>query len=79
MGAYRGGTDPQIDLAIRHHNAVQQLIEQPLDQPANFDSSLSELAQVSEAMHQDNGLAAQMPFQQKPAQTMPAPLAPATR
>jgi flagellum-specific ATP synthase len=79
MGAYRAGTDPQIDLAIRHHNAVQQLIEQPLDQPANFDSSLSELAQLSEAMLQDNGPAAQMPFQQKPSQTMPVPLAPATR
>ena len=79
MGAYRAGTDPQIDLASRHHNAVHQLIEQPLDQPANFDSSLTELAQVSEAMQQDTGPATQMPFQQKPQQTMPAPMAPATR
>ena len=79
MGAYRAGTDPQIDLAIRHHKAVHELIEQPLDQPADFDGSVTELARVSETMQQDSGTAAQMPLSQKPAQTMPAPLAPATR
>ncbi len=79
MGAYRAGTDPQIDLAIRHHKAVHELIEQPLDQPADFGGSVTELARVSETMQQDSGTAAQMPLSQKPAQTMPAPLAPATR
>ena len=79
MGAYRAGTDPKIDLSIRHHQAVYELIEQPLDQPADFAGSLSELARVSGAMQQDNGAAAQMPLQQNMAQTMPAPLAPAAR
>lgn len=79
MGAYRAGTDPQIDLAIRHHSAVHELIEQPLGQAADFGSSLAELAKVSEAMQQDTGPATQIPLQQKSSTTMPTPLAPAAR
>lgn len=53
MGAYRGGSDPKIDLAIRHQEGIAQLIEQAIDQPADFPSSLGALAGLSQAMEQD--------------------------
>jgi len=74
MGAYRDGSDPKIDLAIRHQEGIAQLIEQAIDQPANFSSSLDALARLDAAMEQDasqpppvpgNGQAA--PVSQPPA------------
>ena len=53
MGAYRDGSDPKIDLAIRHQEGIAQLIEQAIDQPANFSSSLDALARLDAAMEQD--------------------------
>ena len=74
MGAYRGGSDPKIDLAIRHQEGIAKLIEQAIDQPADFTSSLDALARLDAAMEQDasqpppvpgNGQAA--PVSQPPA------------
>jgi flagellum-specific ATP synthase len=53
MGAYRQGTDPGIDAAIRHREAINALIEQPLDQPADMAGSLASLAGLASAMEQD--------------------------
>lgn len=53
MGAYRAGSDPNIDLAIRHQAAIGKLIEQPLDQSADFASSAAALAELALAMEQD--------------------------
>jgi len=53
MGAYRAGSDPNIDLAIRHQAAIGKLIEQPLDQSADFASSTAALAELALTMEQD--------------------------
>ena len=59
IGAYRPGSDPKIDMAIRHQDRIRALIEQPLNQPADFGSSLAALAQTAAAMEADKGTAAQ--------------------
>ncbi len=50
VGAYRPGSDPKIDIAIQSQDAIRQLVEQPLSQPADFAGSLSSLAQTVTGM-----------------------------
>ena len=76
MGAYRAGTDPKIDLAIRHRDAIAKLIEQPLDESADFATSLTALAGVAGAMEQDM---AQLPPGDTNGQGLPVSQAPAVR
>ena len=76
MGAYRGGSDPKIDLAIRHQEGIAQLIEQAIDQPANFSSSQDALARLDAAIEQD---ASQPPPVPGNAQAAPVSQPPALR
>lgn len=50
VGAYRHGSDPKIDMAIQSQGAIRQLVEQPLDQPADFNASLAALDQTVSQM-----------------------------
>ena len=59
IGAYRPGSDPTIDMAIRHQDRIRALVEQPLNQSADFAGSLSALASVAAAMQADQGQAQQ--------------------
>ena len=76
MGAYRSGSDSKIDLAIRHQEGIAQLIEQAIDQPADFSSSLDALARLDAAMEQD---ASQPPPVSGNAQAAPVSQPPALR
>ena len=50
VGAYRSGSDPAIDLAIRCQEDIKALLEQPLDQAADWNSSLAALARTAAKM-----------------------------
>ena len=50
IGAYRQGSDPKIDIAIQHQDAIRRLIEQPIDESADFQSSVAALAEMTAAM-----------------------------
>ena len=72
IGAYRQGSDPKIDIAIQHQDAIRRLIEQPIDESADFQSSVAALAEMTAAMQvsravdagsQQSGSATLMPIQ----------------
>lgn len=46
LGAYRKGTDPQVDEAIRMNPAMLKLLHQGIDEGVSFDSSLDQLRQL---------------------------------
>jgi flagellum-specific ATP synthase len=50
VGAYRQGSDPKIDMAIHSQEAIRSLVEQPLNQPADFSSSLKALDETVSRM-----------------------------
>ena len=53
IGAYRPGSDPKIDMAIRHQDRMRALVEQSLNQPADYTSSLVKLAEAAVVMEAD--------------------------
>jgi flagellum-specific ATP synthase len=46
MGAYRSGTDAEIDSAIAHHSAVMSYIQQPPEEKVDLDHAIGELTGV---------------------------------
>lgn len=61
IGAYRPGTDPKIDMAIAHQDRIRRLVEQPVDQSADFQSSLAALAETAAAMQSPRQAGAEYP------------------
>lgn len=46
LGAYRAGTDPELDAAIRLRPALERLLAQAPDEPANEESPFAALARI---------------------------------
>jgi flagellum-specific ATP synthase len=46
IGAYRMGTDPQIDRAIRLNPALEQFLGQDKDEATSLDECFSSLADI---------------------------------
>jgi len=46
LGAYRKGSDPEVDEAIEHYPALESFLGQRKDQPANIESGYAELAEI---------------------------------
>jgi flagellar biosynthesis/type III secretory pathway ATPase len=46
MGAYRSGTDREIDSAIAHHPAVMAYIQQSAEEQIGLDIAVGELTAV---------------------------------
>ena len=46
IGAYRAGSDPDIDLAIAIRNPINEFLRQPADQLTTLDQSQSQLTQL---------------------------------
>ncbi|MFW2829607.1 FliI/YscN family ATPase [Sphingomonas sp. ID0503] len=46
MGAYRHGTDPEIDSAIAHHGAVMNYVQQSPEDKVSLDTAVGELVAV---------------------------------
>lgn len=46
IGAYRGGSDPNIDLAIAVHRPLAEFLNQPADQQSDMEQSQAQLIQL---------------------------------
>ena len=43
VGAYRPGSDPQLDRAVKLWPRVEKFLSQSLDEPVRFESAIAEL------------------------------------
>jgi len=46
LGAYRRGSDPQVDEAIRYHDALEAFLNQDKDDNADLAAGYQELAEI---------------------------------
>ena len=46
IGAYKSGSDPELDLAVRMHGPIQQFLQQDLSVPSPLDVTADELGQL---------------------------------
>ena len=46
VGAYRAGTDPRVDEAVKYWPRIQEYLRQEVDEPADFDTSRRQLAEL---------------------------------
>jgi type III secretion protein N (ATPase) len=47
LGAYKAGSDPAVDAAIRHRAAIERFLVQPADEVADWDSTQAALAALA--------------------------------
>ena len=55
IGAYRTGSDPKIDVAVRYQERIRQFLAQPLQNSADFSGSLSDLSALASEINADIG------------------------
>ncbi len=58
IGAYRQGSDPQVDLALRMRQAIDAYLQQPVEQPSDLARAQAGLAQILQAIKQQQQQAA---------------------
>ncbi len=46
IGAYKSGTNPRLDEAIRHIDAINQMLQQPVGEKTDFEDTLARMAQI---------------------------------
>ena len=46
IGAYKAGSDPQIDEAIAYYPKIQKFLQQRIDESATYEQSLAELEEI---------------------------------
>lgn len=51
IGAYKAGTNPEIDLAIEKRDAIENLLIQGLDEPSTFDHTLETMRKIVEVIN----------------------------
>ncbi len=52
IGAYRQGSDPQVDLAIRMREAINAFLQQPVEQPSDLAQAQAALEQILQTVKQ---------------------------
>jgi len=48
IGAYQGGANPETDLAIKAMEMIREFLDQPMDEPAEFDATGKALKELHE-------------------------------
>ena len=46
IGAYKPGTNPRLDDALKHMDAINQLLQQPVGEKSGFESTLDQMLQI---------------------------------
>ncbi len=46
IGAYKAGGNPRLDEALRHMDAINRLLQQPVDVKSDFDETLRQIMQI---------------------------------
>ncbi len=46
IGAYKSGTNPELDEAIRHISAINALLQQEVGNKVSFDDTISEMIDI---------------------------------
>lgn len=46
IGAYKAGGNPRLDEAMRHMDAINRLLQQPVDVKSTFDETLEQMRQI---------------------------------
>jgi flagellum-specific ATP synthase len=46
VGAYRAGSDPQLDRAVRMWPRIESFLAQPMAEPVSLDASIRQLGEL---------------------------------
>lgn len=48
IGAYKSGSNPELDQAIRHMDAINRLLQQSVDTKVSFQETVEQLGKIVE-------------------------------
>ena len=48
IGAYKSGSNPELDQAIRHMDAINRLLQQSVDTKVSFQETVEQLEKIVE-------------------------------